>query len=239
MKKSKTGGADTKVELKLSPSILSADFTRLGEELTETAAALRKKDYLHIDVMDGMFVPSISFGFPVIKSIRKITDMTFDVHLMIEEPVRYIKEFKDAGADIITVHAEACSDINKTLDEIKALGLKCSLSIKPDTPVKCLKPYLNKLDMILIMTVYPGFGGQKYIEDSTERIKAVRDMVKQSGLDIDIEVDGGIYSHNMRTVIEAGANVIVCGSAVFCGNISENINMLKKVFDEYDYSDRR
>ena len=221
------------MELRLSPSILSADFARLGENIKEAVSALGPKDYLHIDVMDGLFVPSISFGFPVIKSIRKITNAIFDVHLMIEDPIRYIEAFSEAGADLITVHVEACKDIKATLRAISDLGLKCGLSINPETPVDCLKNYLSEVDMILLMTVHPGFGGQAYIDSVTDKIKEVRAMVDDSGYDIDIEVDGGIYSHNIRTVIEAGANVIVCGSAVFNGNITENINTLKSVFDEY------
>ena len=222
-----------KEELRLSPSILSADFARLGEDKKEAVAALGPKDYLHIDVMDGLFVPSISFGFPVIKSIRKITNAIFDVHLMIEDPIRYIEAFSEAGADLITVHVEACKDVKTTLRAISDLGLKCGLSINPETPVDCLKNYLPDVDMILLMTVHPGFGGQAYIDSVTDKIKEVRAMVDDSGYDIDIEVDGGIYAHNIRTVIEAGANVIVCGSAVFNGNITENINTLKSVFDEY------
>ena len=221
------------MELRLSPSILSADFARLGENVKEAVAALGPKDYLHIDVMDGLFVPSISFGFPVIKSIRKITNATFDVHLMIEDPIRYIEAFSEAGADLITVHVEACKDVKATLRAISDLGLKCGLSINPETPVDQLKNYLPDVDMILLMTVHPGFGGQAYIDSVTDKIKKLRAMVDDSGYDIDIEVDGGIYAHNIRMVIEAGANVIVCGSAVFNGNITENINTLKSVFDEY------
>lgn len=221
------------MELRLSPSILSADFSKLGEDVKEAVTVLGANDYLHIDVMDGLFVPSISFGFPIIKSIRKITDITFDVHLMIENPLRYVKAFYEAGADIITVHAEACKDIKATLHSISELGLKCGLSINPETPVDIIRNYLHEVDMILLMTVHPGFGGQAYIESVTDKIREVREMVTVSGYDIDIEVDGGIYEHNIRRVIEAGANVIVCGSAVFGGNITENINTLKNVFKEY------
>lgn len=232
MRKLKVSGG-TKVELRLSPSILAADFTRLGDDVLEAVAALEDKDYLHIDVMDGMFVPSISFGFPIIKSLRKITKATFDVHLMIEEPARYIETFAETGADIITVHVEACEDVRATLRAISDLGLKCGLSINPETSADCLKEYLSEVDMILLMTVHPGFGGQAYIDSVTDKIKEVRKMVSESGYDIDIEVDGGIYEHNIRTVIEAGANVIVCGSAVFGGNITENIITLKNAFNEY------
>lgn len=221
------------MELRLSPSILSADFARLGENVKEAASVLEATDYLHIDVMDGLFVPSISLGFPIIKSIRKITDITFDVHLMIENPIRYVKAFYEAGADIITVHAEACNDIKETLHAISELGLRCGLSINPETPVDVIRNYIQEADMILLMTVHPGFGGQAYIESVTDKIKEVSRLVRLSGRAIDIEVDGGIYEHNIRKVIDAGANVIVCGSAVFGGNITENINMLKNVFNEY------
>ncbi|MGN1314056.1 MAG: ribulose-phosphate 3-epimerase [Lachnospiraceae bacterium] len=197
----------------LSPSILSADFTRLGEEIRAVEKAGAK--YLHIDVMDGRFVPSISFGMPVISSIRKASRIVFDVHLMIEEPIRYIDEFVKAGADIITIHLEACSDVKATLDRIHQSGVKAGITIKPATPAENLIPYLEQVEMILLMSVEPGFGGQKYIEGSTDKIRRVREMLKERGLNIDLEVDGGINPDNVETVLEAGANVIVAGSAVF------------------------
>lgn len=197
----------------LSPSILSADFTRLGEEIRAVEKAGAK--YLHIDVMDGRFVPSISFGMPVISSIRKASRIVFDVHLMIEEPIRYIDEFVKAGADIITIHLEACSDVKATLDRIHQSGVKAGITIKPATPAESLIPYLEQVEMILLMSVEPGFGGQKYIEGSTDKIRRVREMLKERGLNIDLEVDGGINPDNVETVLEAGANVIVAGSAVF------------------------
>lgn len=208
----------------LSPSILSADFAVLGEQIKEADRA--GAQYIHIDVMDGLFVPSISFGMPVIKSIRKMTEKVFDVHLMIEKPERYIKEFAECGADIITFHLEACECIKETIDKIHGYGIKAGLSIKPNTPVETLKPYLDDLDMILIMSVEPGFGGQKYIETSTDKIRRTRELITESGRDIDLQVDGGIKHDNVQMVVEAGANVIVAGSSIFAGNITDNVKAM-------------
>lgn len=205
----------------LSPSILAADFARLGEQINEACEA--GAEYIHIDVMDGVFVPSISFGMPVIRTIRKVTDKVFDVHLMIVEPERYVKEFKACGADSITFHLEATEDAEATISLIRSLGCRVGMSIKPRTPVEVVRKYLDKLDMLLVMTVEPGFGGQQYIPESTERIRQVRQMADEMGIDLDIEVDGGITKDNVRVVLEAGANVIVAGSAVFGGNITENV----------------
>lgn len=205
----------------LSPSILAADFARLGEQIKEADEA--GAQYLHIDVMDGVFVPSISFGMPVIKTIRKVTNRVFDVHLMIVEPERYVKEIKECGADSITFHLEATEDADETIELIRSLGCRVGMSIKPKTPVEAVRKYLSKLDMLLVMTVEPGFGGQKYIPESTERIRQVRKMADEMGLDLDIQVDGGITVENAKIVLEAGANVIVAGSAVFGGNITENV----------------
>lgn len=212
----------------LSPSILAADFSILGEQIKEAAAA--GAEYLHIDVMDGVFVPSISFGLPVVKTIRRITNIVFDVHLMIVSPERYVKEFAQSGADSITFHLEAADDAEELIDHIHALGCKAGMSIKPQTPVEAVRKYLKKLDMLLVMTVEPGFGGQKYIPESTERIRQVRQMAEELQTELDIQVDGGITQDNVKVVLDAGANVIVAGSAVFQGNITENIHNLTAQF---------
>ena len=205
----------------LSPSILAADFARLGEQIEEACKA--GAEYVHIDVMDGVFVPSISFGMPVIRTIRKVTDKVFDVHLMIVEPERYVKEFKACGADSITFHLEATEDAEETIALIRSLGCRVGMSIKPRTPVEAVRKYLSKLDMLLVMTVEPGFGGQQYIPESTERIRQVRQMADELGIDLDIQVDGGITRDTARVVLDAGANVIVAGSAIFGGNITDNV----------------
>ena len=211
----------------ISPSILAADFNILGEQIQEVEKS--GAEYLHIDVMDGMFVPSISFGMPVIASIRKNSGLVFDVHLMIEEPIRYVEEFAKLGADSITFHLEAAGErIKETIDKIHTLGCRVGLSIKPATPITALLPYLESVDMILIMTVEPGFGGQKYIQASTQKIKDLRGVLTEKGLPLDIQVDGGITAENIFEVTQAGANVIVAGSAVFRGNISQNIHLLRQ-----------
>lgn len=217
--------------LYLAPSILSADFANLGNDIKtiDNAGA----DYIHIDVMDGKFVPSISFGMPVMKAIRKYTDKVFDVHLMIEEPGRYINEFKEAGADIITVHAEACCHLNRTLQAIKNAGCKTGVALNPATPLSVLDYVLEYTDMVLIMSVNPGFGGQSYIPNSTEKIAQIGDIINKRGLDTDIEVDGGINQSNVTEVIDAGANVIVAGSAVFNGDAQKNVEAFKEIFGRY------
>lgn len=214
---------------KLAPSILAADFNRLGEQLSEVEKA--GVNWLHLDVMDGEFVPSISFGMPVIASIRKESNLFFDVHLMIVEPVRYIEEFAKSGADMIVVHAEACQDLSGTIEQIKAAGCKAGVSLKPATSIDCLDEVIDKVDMILIMTVEPGFGGQSYIEGSTSKIRQLKELVNKRGLSLDIEVDGGIYQSNVDEVLEAGANIIVAGSAVFKGDIRSNVKGFQEAFD--------
>ena len=216
----------------LSPSILAADFTKLGEQMKMVQENGAK--YLHFDVMDGHFVPSISFGMPVLQSIRQAADVIYDVHLMIEEPIRYVEEFAKAGADIITVHLEACDDIQAAIDKIRACGCKVGISIKPNTPVAQVLPFVDKVDMVLIMTVEPGFGGQTFIESSLEKITHLREELRVRNLEVDIQVDGGIYLENVRKVLDAGANVIVAGSAVFNGNLSENTEAFVGVLKEYE-----
>ena len=205
----------------LAPSILAADFSVLGQQIKEAAGA--GAEYIHIDVMDGVFVPSISFGMPLIQSIRKVTDKVFDVHLMIVEPERYVKQFKECGADSITFHLEATEDADALIDQIHALGCRAGISIKPKTPVEVVRKYLSKIDMLLVMTVEPGFGGQKYIPESTERIRRARELADELGVDLDIQVDGGVGQDNVHVVLEAGANVVVSGSAVFHGDITDNV----------------
>ena len=212
----------------LSPSILAADFSILGEQIRAVDEA--GAQYIHIDVMDGVFVPSISFGMPVIETIRKVTKRIFDVHLMIVEPERFVKEFAACGADSITFHLEATEDADEVIDQIHALGCRAGMAIKPKTPIEAVRKYLEKLDMLLVMTVEPGFGGQTYIPESTERIRQVRHMAQELHTKLDIEVDGGITADNVHVVLEAGANVVVAGSAVFRGNIKENVEKFMAQF---------
>lgn len=216
----------------LSPSILAADFKVLGQEMKKTEE--NGAAYIHFDVMDGMFVPSISFGMPVLASINDATEQFMDAHLMVQEPIRYVEAFQKAGADYVTVHLEACEDVKTTLDKIHACGMKAGLAVNPETDVKELVPYLEDVEMILIMSVHPGFGGQKFIPESLDKIREVRAMLNEKNLDTDIQVDGGIYVENVREVLDAGANVIVAGSAVFRGDAGENTAKFMEILKSYE-----
>lgn len=216
----------------LAPSILASDFKELGKEIQTIEE--NGAQYLHFDVMDGMFVPSISFGVPVLESIRPATKLVCDAHLMVTEPIRYVEAFAKAGADLITVHLEACEDINATIEKIRACGCKVGVSICPDTPVISVKDLLKKVDMILIMSVHPGFGGQAFIPESLDKIRELKAMIDAEGLRVDIQVDGGIYTHNVEEVIEAGANVIVAGSAIFKGDTANNTKEMLEILKRYE-----
>ena len=216
----------------LSPSILAADFKVLGQEMKKTEE--NGAAYIHFDVMDGMFVPSISFGMPVLASIHDATEQFMDVHLMVQEPIRYVEAFQKAGADYVTVHLEACEDVKTTLDKIHACGMNAGLAVNPETDVKELVPYLEDVEMILIMSVHPGFGGQKFIPESLDKIREVRAMLNEKNLETDIQVDGGIYVENVREVLDAGANVIVAGSAVFRGDAGENTAKFMEILKSYE-----
>ena len=205
----------------LSPSVLAADFSRLAEEAAKVERA--GAPYLHLDVMDGLFVPSISFGMPVIQSLRGRSRLVFDVHLMIEDPDRYLEDFVKAGADVLTVHAEACRHLDRTLSTIRSLGVKAGVALNPATPLSAVEWVLEKADMVLLMSVNPGFGGQKYIPYVTEKIRRLRRMLTERGLETDVEVDGGVGLENGPEILAAGANVLVAGSAVFRGDAEANV----------------
>ena len=220
------------MQYKLSPSILSADFYKLGEDIRQTEE--NGAEYLHFDVMDGVFVPSISFGMPVLASIKPLVKQVMDTHLMITEPIRYVEAFAKAGADILTIHYEACEDVRATLEKIRECCMKTGLSISPDTPVEVLREFLGEVDMFLIMTVHPGFGGQKLIPETLDKVRELRGMLNERGLETDIQVDGGIYASNIKDALDAGANVIVAGSAVFKGNPGENTKELMEILKNYE-----
>ncbi len=213
---------------KLSPSILAADVARLGEEIQSIEKS--GADYVHIDVMDGAFVPNLSFGFPVVKAIRGCTDLFLDVHLMINEPFKYLERFAEQGADGITVHAEACDSLEGTIYAIRNLGKKAGVAISPDTKLEAVLPVLDKVSMILIMTVYPGYGGQKIIRNTFDKVRELRCVITEKKLDVDIEVDGGVDLDNVEEIMDAGANVFVVGTKVFRGDITQNVKNFKNKF---------
>lgn len=216
----------------LAPSILAADFKQLGNEIQKIEE--NGAQYLHFDVMDGMFVSSISFGMPVLESIRPATKLVCDAHLMVTEPIRYVEAFAKAGADLITIHVEACEDVEATIAKIRECGCKVGVSICPDTPVSALETLLEKVDMVLIMSVHPGFGGQAFILESLEKIRELKKRIMEKELSVDIQVDGGIYTHNVEEVIKAGANIIVAGSAIFKGDAAENTKTMLEILKKYE-----
>ncbi len=214
----------------LSPSILACDFGKLLEQIK--IAEDNGVDYLHIDVMDGMFVPNISIGVPVVQSLRKGTDMFFDVHLMVNEPIRYVEAFAKAGADLINIHYEACSNVDQTLDKIKSLDKKVGITIKPNTKAEDIFPYISKVDMVLIMTVEPGFGGQSFMTECLSKVKEIRHYANCNGHNIDIEVDGGVTIDNVKQCMDAGANIFVAGTAIFGGDIAKNCNKFLNIINK-------
>lgn len=216
----------------LAPSLLGCDFSNLERQIkaVEEAGA----GYLHLDVMDGLFVPSISFGMPVIASIRKCTDMVFDVHMMVKEPGRYAQVMKEAGAELFCVHQEACLHLDRTVSQIHALGMKAGVALNPATPVSVLECILDQVDQVLVMTVNPGFGGQEYIPYTLEKVRALRRLATERGLHLDIQVDGGITPENAAVFLEAGANILVAGSSVFRGDPGENTRKFMDVLRKYE-----
>ncbi|EEB36941.1 ribulose-phosphate 3-epimerase [Anaerococcus hydrogenalis DSM 7454] len=219
--------------VEISPSVLSANFANLQNDLDQLKKT--KVKYLHLDIMDGKFVPNISFGFPIIKAIREDNDFIFDTHLMIDEPIRYIDQFKKSGADLITVHYEACSNLDETIEKIKDSGLKVGLSFKPKTDIEKIIPYLEKIDLCLVMSVEPGFGGQSFIKNSIGKIQKLRSYIDDNNLSCLIEVDGGIKDHNLKKVIDAGVDVVVSGSDIFShkeNSIIEQVNKYYEIINE-------
>ena len=216
----------------MAPSLLSADFAKLGADCDRMQAA--GADIWHFDVMDGMFVPNISFGIPVLASIRPATKMVCDAHLMVTEPIRYVEAFAKAGADLITIHLEACEDVDATIAKIRECGCKVGISICPDTPVSSLENYVEKVDMVLIMSVHPGFGGQSFIPSSLDKIRQLKAMIEEKGLSVDIQVDGGIGLGNVEEVVKAGANIIVAGSSVFRDDIAKNTRDMLEILKKYE-----
>ncbi len=222
-------GAGRKYEL--APSILSADFKCLGEQVKKTEEA--GASYLHFDVMDGEFVPNISFGIPVLSSLKSGTGQVMDVHLMIEEPIRYVEAFHEAGADILTVHLEACEDVAGTLKKIRETGMKAGLALCPETELEKAEPFLDQIDMLLIMSVHPGFGAQSFIPASTGKVRQARELLDGAYPDVDLQVDGGVNLGNVKELLDAGANVIVAGSAVFQGDPAKNVRDFMEIMQSY------
>lgn len=220
--------------MKIAPSLLSCDFSKMGDEIIRMTQA--KADYMHLDVMDGAFVPNITFGAPVIKAVRSFTDVPFDVHLMIDNPLDYIDDFADAGADIITFHVEAKSPIRETIEKINSAGIKSGLVIKPNTPAEAVFPYLKDIDWVLIMTVEPGFGGQSFMADMMPKVKLIKDEAKKQGTNIIIEADGGINEKTIEIAAKSGVDISVSGTGVFkAENPKKAIENLKKLSDKALY----
>ncbi|MBS4961302.1 MAG: ribulose-phosphate 3-epimerase [Clostridiales bacterium] len=218
--------------IKLSPSLLSADFSKLADEI----AILDQEQipYLHLDIMDGNFVPNITYGAPVVKQIRKCTDMVFDVHLMIREPLKFVEDFKNAGADIYCFHVECESSIGETILAVKKAQMKVGLALRPKTPVDLIKKYLPEVDMVLVMSVEPGFGGQKFMPETLEKARQLKELKRQNNYTYEIEMDGGLKQENCSLAIEAGVEVIVAGSAVFGGDVAEKIRGFQRIFREQE-----